>query len=206
MSEEIIQKTVDLSLEDSTVLSNKENFESKHPLNTRWTLWYTKPPVDQNESWGDLLKPVITFSTVEEFWGIFNSIPAATDLPIKSDYHLFREGVKPEWEDVANARGGKWAFQFKDKKTNINELWLRALLSVIGETIEDDQNEVNGVVLNVRKQFFRVGLWTKTTDEEKLKPIGANLKRVLKLPETRQVEFLSHEASNQRGAKPSILI
>lgn len=206
MTEEIIQQTADLNLKDSTVLSHKENFEAKHPLNTRWTLWYTKPPVDQNESWGDLLKPVITFSTVEEFWGIFNSIPAATDLPIKSDYHLFREGIKPEWEDVANSRGGKWAYQFKDKKVNINELWLRALLSVIGETIEDDQNEVNGVVLNIRKQFFRIGLWTKTTDEEKLTPIGANLKRVLKLQDTKQVEFQSHEASNQRGSKPSILI
>lgn len=194
---------------DQTVFADKENFSKTHPLHLRWTLWYTKPPVDSLELWLDLLKPVILFDTVEEFWGVYNSIPAATDLPIKSDYHLFREGIKPEWEDQNNTRGGKWLCQFKSRggaKVNINELWLRLLLAVIGETIEDDQNEVNGVVLNVRGLAFKICLWTRGTDPDKLTSIGANFKRVLKLQEGRQVEFVSHEAGNRRNATPSIIV
>ena len=63
----------------------------------------------------------------------------------------------------------------------INDLWLRGLLAVIGETIEDEENEVNGIVLNIRKQAYRVGIWTKDCDESKLKTVGERLKKVLQL-------------------------
>ena len=54
-------------------------------------------------------------------------------------------------------------------------------MAVIGETIEDDENEVNGIVLNIRKQAYRVGIWTKDCDESKLKTVGERLKKVLQL-------------------------
>jgi len=225
MSEELNKATENLSLgseagateaaavavaapgEETTVLSNKEEFNVKHPLNSQWTLWYTKPPSDSKESWADLLKPVISFSSVEEFWGIFNSIPQASDLPLKADYHLFRENIRPEWEDSLNSEGGKWVFQFKDRKNvNINEIWLRTLLSVIGETIEDDENEVNGAVLNVRKFAYRVSLWTKSTDRSKLLNIGLKFRKVLKLGDNDTLEFTSHKDGDNRNSKPILSI
>ena len=77
----------------------------------------------------------------------------------------------------------------------INDLWLRGLLAVIGETIEDEENEVNGIVLNIRKQAYRVGIWTKDCDESKLKTVGERLKKVLQLNDEQKVEFMSHDAS-----------
>lgn len=203
MSEDLTKKTEELSLEnEKTVLSSKEEFTAKHPLNSKWTLWYTKPLTNKSETWSDLLKPVIAFSSVEEFWGIYNSIPVASQLPLKSDYHLFKEGIKPEWEDEANAKGGRWQYSFNNKKDVlqvINDLWLRGLLAVIGETIEDDENEVNGIVLNIRKQVIRVGVWTKDCDESKLVTIGERFKKVLKLPDDQKVEFMSHDTFNSKG-------
>lgn len=210
MSEELTQKTEDLSLEkQDTVLSSKEEFNVKHPLNNKWTLWYTKPQTTTNENWHDLLKPVITFSSVEEFWGIYNSIPTANQLPPKSDYHLFKEGIKPEWEDDANSKGGRWQYSFTNKRIVlpvINDLWLRGLLSVIGETIEDDEDEVNGIVLNVRKSAIRIGVWTKDCDDSKLKTVGERLKKVLKLSDDQKIDFMSHDESNKKGSSPQILI
>ncbi|ODV93136.1 hypothetical protein PACTADRAFT_51766 [Pachysolen tannophilus NRRL Y-2460] len=204
-TEEITKKANELSLE-KTALTSAEELAVKHPLNSKWTLWYTKPPVDKSESWSDLLRPVITFDTVEEFWAIYNSIPKASELPVKSDYHLFKEGIKPEWEDELNSKGGKWSFQFK-KPDDINDLWTRSLLSVIGETIEeDDSDEVNGIVLNIRKGFIRIGLWTRTCDENTLLPIGEKLKKVLKLTDDMKLEFASHQASNIRGSKPLLTV
>lgn len=198
MSEELTTKTDELSLDSqpTTVLSDKEEFTAKHPLNSKWTLWYTKPQTSSSESWHDLLKPVITFSSVEEFWGIYNSIPSANQLPMKSDYHLFKEGIKPEWEDEQNSKGGKWQHAFAKKSeqaSQINELWLRGLLSVIGETIEDDEDEVNGIVLNIRSKATRIGIWTKDCNEEKLRPVGERFKKVLRLSDDHKVEFSSHD-------------
>lgn len=221
MSEELSTKVQDLQIDDSKaqlakeeeasnkepviVLSTKE-LTHYHPLNGKWTLWYTKPSVDNSESWADLLKSVVTFSTVEEFWGVYNAVPAARELPIRSDYHLFREGIRPEWEDTQNAKGGKWAYQFKEKKkTDINDLWLRALLSAIGETIEEDEDEVNGIVLNVRKAFYRVGLWSKSCDKESLEPVGKKFKKVLKLTDNDKLEFTPHEG-NTKSTKPLIIV
>lgn len=205
MSEELANKVEDLNVKDTeavTVLSENpvgKELTHNHPLNAKWTLWYTKPAVDSSESWAELLKSVVTFSTVEEFWGIYNGIPAALELPMKSDYHLFREGVKPEWEDEANSKGGKWFCTIK-KNPEINDLWLRILLSAIGETLEDensDNEEVNGVVLGCRKGIYRFGVWTKTTDEVAVKAIGTKLKKILNLKETDRLDFNSHNVTSK---------
>jgi len=209
MSDELTKQTEDLTLESKTVFDSAEEFTAKHPLNSRWTLWYTKPQVNKSENWHDLLKPVITFSSVEEFWGIYNSIPVANQLPLKSDYHLFKEGIRPEWEDEHNSKGGKWSYSFNSKRDVnpvINELWLRGLLAVIGETIEDDENEVNGIVLNIRARAYRVAIWTKDCDESRLRTLGERLKKVLQLSDEQKVEFISHDASNKKGSEPQIVL
>jgi len=54
---------------------------------------------------------------------IFNNISKTSDIPLKSDYALFKKGVRPEWEDAANKEGGKWSYQFK-RNAGIDELWL----------------------------------------------------------------------------------
>ena len=48
------------------------------------------------------------------------------------------------------------------------------MLAAIGETLEKEgDDEVMGVVVNARKGFYRIGLWTKTcSNQEVLKAIG----------------------------------
>jgi translation initiation factor 4E len=57
--------------EPLTVFHDPKNFNVKHPLMNTWTLWFTKTPSASGpkENWADLLKEVITFDSVEEFWG-----------------------------------------------------------------------------------------------------------------------------------------
>jgi translation initiation factor 4E len=54
-----------------TVFHDPENFNVKHPLQNTWTLWFTKPPSGKGDNWNDLLKEVVTFDSVEEFWGVY---------------------------------------------------------------------------------------------------------------------------------------
>lgn len=207
MSEELNQATQELSLESpQTVLDDNKEFSVKHPLNCSWTLWYTKPQASKSESWADLLKPVITFSTVEEFWGIFNSIPQPSELPLKADYHLFREGVRPEWEDEQNAKGGKFNFSYGDKyNTNINDVWLKSCLALIGEVLQDDEDEVNGIVFSNRKIAYKIALWTKSVAKKNLFTVGEKFKEVIDVQDE-LIEFFSHESADQRNPKPLMAI
>jgi len=207
-----------------TVFHNPEHFNVKHPLLHKWTLWFTKPPTGKGDNWSELLKEVISFDSVEEFWGIYNNITPTSELAQKSDYHLFKAGVKPEWEDVQNKHGGKWAYQFKNKgAVDIDDLWLQVMLAAIGETLEGEgDGEVMGVVVNVRKGFYRIGLWTRTIGKpipgggdgdvaggkgrapdkarEVLRGIGQRFKEVLKLGQGEQVEFNAHTDSASAGS------
>ncbi|TPX19061.1 uncharacterized protein E0L32_011222 [Thyridium curvatum] len=208
----------------TTVFHDKDNFNVKHPLAHKWTLWFTKPPSGKGDNWNDLLKEVITFNSVEEFWGIYNNISPVSELALKSDYHLFKEGVRPEWEDPQNKHGGKWSYSFKDKRNvNIDELWLHTMLAAIGETLEDeDDGEIMGVVVNVRKAFFRIGVWTRTIGKsipnrgdgdvaggkgrtaekgkEVLMGIGKRFKEALQLPAAEGVEFSGHTDAQHSGS------
>lgn len=55
-----------------TVFDDASNFNVKHQLQNTWTLWFTKPPSGKQD-WNELLKEVISFDSVEEFWGIYVS-------------------------------------------------------------------------------------------------------------------------------------
>ncbi|KAI9750393.1 MAG: eukaryotic translation initiation factor 4E [Lichina confinis] len=209
-----------------TVFHDANNFNVKHPLMHAWTLWFTKPPSGKGDNWNDLLKEVVTFDSVEEFWGVYNNITPTSQLALKSDYHLFKKGIRPEWEDTQNKHGGKWAFGFKDKRAvPIDELWLHVMLAAIGETLEEDEDgdgEVMGVVVNVRKGFYRIGLWTHTVGKpipggpegdvpggrgrsadkgrDVLMRLGRRFKEVLQLRESDQVEFSGHTDSATSGS------
>lgn len=202
MTEQLNQAAQELSINSDNVAE----FSEKHPLNCRWTLWYTKPQVDENETWNDLLKPVITFSSVEEFWGIFNSIPQPSELPHKSDYHLFREDIRPEWEDVKNAQGGKFNKSYNHKRdVDINKVWLNICLALIGEVLQDNEDEVNGVVYSNRKHVYKIALWTKSTDKKNLFTVGEKFKEVIDTDDL--IEFYSHNDAYQKNImKPLMMI
>ncbi|KAK8043651.1 hypothetical protein PG993_006081 [Apiospora rasikravindrae] len=215
---------VDMDGKLVTVFHDKDNFNVKHPLQNKWTLWFTKPSSGKGDNWNDLLKEVITFNSVEEFWGIYNNIAPVSDLALKSDYHLFKEGVRPEWEDPQNKHGGKWSYSFKDKRNcDINDIWLHTMLAAIGETLEEeDDGEVMGVVVNVRKAFFRIGVWTRTIGksipgrgdgdvaggkgrsvqkgQDILMQIGKRFKEILKLPANEPVEYSGHTDAAHSGS------
>jgi translation initiation factor 4E len=69
----------------------------KHPLQNAWTLWFFKN--EKGRSWEENQRSIITVTTVEDFWSLYNHIEVASKLPPGSDYSLFKEGIFPDWED-----------------------------------------------------------------------------------------------------------
>ncbi|KAK3828633.1 MAG: translation initiation factor eIF-4E [Benniella sp.] len=183
-----------------TVFNDPVNFNVKHPLHNPWTLWFDNPPKKSNEkNWEQSLKELITIDTVEDFWGVYNNIMKVCDLTINSNYHLFKQGIKPMWEDTANKHGGKWSIQLMRNKTidEIDGIWLYTMLACIGEAFEQE-SEVCGAVVSVRKAFFRISLWTRSSDNRDLAmSIGRALKGQIGINGV--FEFQPHHDTNTSG-------
>jgi translation initiation factor 4E len=56
-----------------------------------------------------------------------NNIPTVEDMSPDNDYHLFREGIKPAWEDPENARGGSFVINCVDKAAPV--YWVNSVFS-----------------------------------------------------------------------------
>lgn len=154
----------------ATVFVNPQAFTVKHPLATQWSLWYDSPGRKSTaKNWHDNLKQIITISTVEDFWCVMNNIPSVSELAVGSNYHLFRDGVRPTWEDEGNKQGGKWVCPMQRKERGkLDDSWMNVMTAMIGETFENN-DEICGAVCSIRKAVDRIAIWTKTanTDKEK---------------------------------------
>lgn len=240
-----------------TVFSDPTNFNVKHPLYSPWTLWFDSPatkgrnmpqtpisafpqtPVPQTpgaaaaQGWMEDIKRVISFDSVEEFWGLYNNIVPPSQLPQKANYYLFKEGIIPAWEDEANKNGGKWSIQLpKDKnRANVDKMWLYTMLAAIGETFDPSpadsengsQSLITGVIVSTRPQFYRLSIWTRLApsgvDEDGLRERVEGVGRYFKIsvlgyaegaklagPLATEVEFLSHKDSEKKGKPKKIVV
>ena len=66
---------------------------------------------------------------------LFNNIKPPSWLPQRTDLHLFKEGIKPAWEDPLNEKGGSWTYALPKGAPGeqLDKIWLdgvRALVSV----------------------------------------------------------------------------
>ncbi|EFP89710.1 eukaryotic translation initiation factor 4E [Puccinia graminis f. sp. tritici] len=219
-----------------TIFSSQTEFNVKHPLYSTWTLWFDNATKnDKAKNWDDLIQQVMQVESVEEFWGLYHNIVPPSLIHVGSNYYLFKEGIKPAWEDPANAKGGSWSIQLSRDRSRdmIDKWWLYTMLAAIGETFETPYtangkppatmsftDEVTGVVISARKMFFRISIWTRSADSKELaQNIGRHFKYgVLSIPETfrfapsdgksiqTDCEFRSHTDSQLKKKKPTFTV
>jgi translation initiation factor 4E len=85
-------------------------------------------------------------------------------LEANANYHIFKNGIKPMWEDPQNHKGGKWILLLKgNQKEKLNEYWETIALSIIGEMLEPEENadEICGAVMSKRKTGDRIAIWNR---------------------------------------------
>lgn len=174
----------------------------KHPLQNTWALWFFKN--DRNKSWSDNLRLVTKFSTVEDFWAIYNHIQLSSKLHAGCDYNLFKDGIQPMWEDQRNKDGGKWQFQLgkQHRSNDLDKYWLETLLLLIGEGFGEDSECVNGGVVQVRGKGDKSAIWlSEGKDIDAITRIGDVYKTRLGLPKKIAIQFYSHKDTiNKSGS------
>ncbi|KAJ8549050.1 hypothetical protein K7X08_032757 [Anisodus acutangulus] len=187
-------------LEEGEIVEESDNTASylskeKHPLEHSWTFWFDNPMAKSRKAaWGSSLRNVYTFSTVEEFWGAYNNINHPSKLVVGADFHCFKHGIEPKWEDPVCANGGTWKMSLSKGKfdTTAGNDWNQF----------DHGDEICGAVVSVRGKEEKIALWTKNAANETTQvSIGKQWKQFLDY--SNSIGFIFHDDAKRldKGAK-----
>ncbi|KAJ8530662.1 hypothetical protein K7X08_023543 [Anisodus acutangulus] len=183
------------------VVAARETVATKQPhkLYRKWTFWFdNQSKTKQGAAWGSSLRKAYTFETIEEFWSLYDQIFKPSKLTVNADFHLFKDGIEPKWEDPECAYGGKWT-AMSSRKANLETMWLETLMALVGEQF-DESEDICGVVASVRRSQDKLSLWTKTAANEAAQMgIGRKWKEII---DAENISYSFHDDSKRdRSAK-----
>lgn len=145
------------------------------------------------------MKKLKTCTTIEEFWHIYSHLARPNELPPSIDYHFFREGIVPLWEDAANQKGGKWVVRMK--KGLGNRCWEDILLAVLGDQF-GLRDEICGVVMQCKLQEDVLSIWNRNASDRNIRlRIRDVLKEALSIPFNHLLEYKAHDQSIRNTLK-----
>eukprot|EP00276_Gloeochaete_wittrockiana_P010719 CAMPEP_0184645768 /NCGR_PEP_ID=MMETSP0308-20130426/2352_1 /TAXON_ID=38269 /ORGANISM="Gloeochaete witrockiana, Strain SAG 46.84" /LENGTH=137 /DNA_ID=CAMNT_0027075145 /DNA_START=51 /DNA_END=461 /DNA_ORIENTATION=- len=135
--------------------------EGTHPLQQPYCFWFLRRnnagvKAVAAENYASMIKKIGCFSTVEGFWSYYSHLVRPEDLPLNCEFHLFKEGIRPVWEDDANKLGGKWILRLK--KGLSNRFWEELIIALVGEQF-DAGEEICGAVISIRYEGDILSIW-----------------------------------------------
>jgi hypothetical protein len=169
--------------------SNNTN-ETSHKLYTDFTFWFRinenslLEPYKKIVNYSDYenqVKKLSSFSTIEEFWKIFQHLKKADELGVGVEFDLFKNNIKPIWEEEDNKKGGKFSIKLNKNFTSV--IWEETIFAFIGGNLpENIQNEINGIIISSKSEFNVLQIWFKDFDFQKIKNMQYHFKNLLQIP------------------------
>jgi len=190
-------------LDEDTDDSVIEALQEPMKLKDNWVLW-EQVGQEGGKAGGYAPNRVAPFNTVQDFWGIWNGIPQPSELleskrimreqrngtPVAIDaIMIFKEGIKPEWEDEKNACGGHFQIQLRPNVGGgqIDEYWNNLVLAMIGGVLEPSEL-ITGIRLVDKlsgpkvANAIRIELWfTKYQDTPAVNLLRKNFENCMSL-------------------------
>ncbi|TKR62154.1 hypothetical protein L596_026150 [Steinernema carpocapsae] len=174
-----------------------------HRLQSSYAFWVLHGSRGERKtSWEDCLKYLVSFRTVEGFWASHQHMKAPSMLDGGSDYYLFKDDIKPTWEDENNVKGGRWLVCFEQaKREELDCAWTDLLIALIGEQFSESEY-ICGAAVSVGKKHKedKISIWTRdATDDEMNLRIGTKMKTLLKIGDEQKMKYVVHKASSSRA-------
>ena len=177
--------------------------KEQHPLQRDYHFWFSKSKENKKgmskEDFESELKSLKTFSTVEEFWGLFLHMKTPSQLETGSKVFLFQSSIRPLWEDEMNKNGGR--FYIRVRKDKSDKLWQDLCLAYISEDF-DYNNQICGLQLAARPDNVTVvSVWTQYIKHYIKEELTNWLRDYLDIPSRLRIEYQDHPRSNDGGYK-----
>ena len=151
-------------------------------LENKFVFWYhiiNNIPSDQD--YKTQIKKLAQFDTLENFWAIFQYLKKPDDIKQPIEFQLFKEGIAPMWEDDQNKNGGRIALKLRKEYSNL--VWEELVFAFIGGYFAKEiKDEINGLVINCKKDFNTLQIWTKSFSDEVTSGIEKNIREILSIP------------------------
>ncbi|KAK9238713.1 translation initiation factor eIF 4e-like domain-containing protein [Lipomyces kononenkoae] len=174
---------------------------SDHPLRYNWTLWFMhRSPGVKISDYEKATKEISSFSTAEDFWRLYSYLARPSSLPYTSEYHLFKTGVRPVWEDPTNVNGGKWILKLKKGTGSVT--WESLLLAIIGGEFGNSLGEeVVGAVISIRREADIISVWNKQGNNGAINLKIRDIIRNVACLSNVAIEYKVHADSMKEGAE-----
>ena len=151
-------------------------------LENKFVFWYhiiNNTPSDQD--YKAQIKKLAQFDTLENFWAIFQYLKKPDDIKQPIEFQLFKEGIAPMWEDDQNKNGGRIALKLRKEYSNL--VWEELVFAFIGGYFAKEiKDEINGLVINCKKDFNTLQIWTKSFSDDVTSGIEKNIREILSIP------------------------
>ncbi|KAJ3307978.1 Eukaryotic translation initiation factor 4E type 2 [Blyttiomyces sp. JEL0837] len=175
----------------TTTHASHSNNTTKTPLAYSWVFWVLQRDPStkfEKNNYNNSIKKIATFSSCEEFWGVYSRLSRPHELQGVCDFFLFKDGLKPTWED--QPQGGKWIVRLK--KGLASRYWENLVIALISEQF-DVGSEICGAVISMRHSEDILSVWNQSADAGRLNlKIRDTMKRVLNLPPNCIMEYKAH--------------
>ena len=127
-------------------------------------------------------------TNITEFWDIFQHMKKPSQCPVGTDYHLFKRGIIPMWEDNNNKDGGKLSVLLTWKYANL--IWEEVAFNFSKGLLPYFEN-INGIVISMRSRFIVMSFWVKTKNIHSVEKIRYALSAMLQTPSTNCFDFIA---------------
>ena len=177
----------------------------KTKLPNKFSFWYrisedlyqTQPKqhIDKKE-YENQVKKIAEFDTIEDFWAIFQHLRKPDSCKPGIEFQMFKDPVKPLWEDENNKNGGRITIKLRRNFTTI--IWEEMIFALIGDVLPKEvKDEINGVVVTSRKDYNTLQIWIKNFETKNNNNIENCLRDLLQIPPEVILEFRQFFKNNK---------
>ena len=148
------------------------DLNTTYPLSNTWTFFVHY--YCNNNNYGSNYGRIYSFSTIQDFWRLYNNFPTADQLVSSYILHdhksinafsLFKDNIRPEWEHNKNMYGSEWGCRNIYSEEEFKNVWNNLVLAAIGNKIRNCTG-VRAVNKSISyKTYVKIEIWLSTCEE-----------------------------------------
>ena len=131
-------------------------------LHSQWTVWVHRNDCPDWTLKG--FKDIYVINSWGSFYRFFNNFHLINKE--ENQFFIFRDKIKPYWEDNNNRNGGKCSIKLdcydKHNSTDIAcSIMMCLSMLLMNETLISDNNELNGITYAIKNRSAIIKIWSK---------------------------------------------